>query len=195
MKTIGLFGGTFDPVHCGHEAMARAALVEGVDHLIVMPCHRSPFKLEAGGFAEPTSGEHRWQMLNLVFGDEPRIEVSRHEIEGPPISYTWQTLEFLWGLYPEDRLCLILGQDQYELLSQWARIEVWGSRVDFLIFGRGTDYGRKSSDPGWRLRWSSRTIPDVSSTMVREALAEGEEGRNILHPKVRDYIHRQGLYR
>ncbi len=133
MKRIGLFGGSLDPVHLGHEQMAHEVLKCGIDSLIIMPCKVSPHKLDNQPKA---SDSHRMKMLQAVFGDDPRFVLSDYELKLSEVSYTWKTLEYLNSLYPDVRFALVIGYDQYLKLSHWVNFNQWSQPVDFFVFKR-----------------------------------------------------------
>lgn len=196
MKRVGLFGGTFDPVHLGHVAMVHAALREGIDHLVVMPCNISPHKQETVGGA---SGNDRFIMLRLAMPDDPRIEISRHEIDGPEISYTWQTLEYLGNRHTDSKLVLIIGMDQYLVLDQWARFNEWSQDVEFLVFNRTveavTGEAVAMKNQGLRVQMALESVPTVSASQVRDVLRRGDSGIGLIPFQVGQYIKEHGLYR
>jgi nicotinate-nucleotide adenylyltransferase len=194
MRRIGLFGGTFDPVHLGHVAIASAALQEGIDHLVVMPCRLSPLKIAQGESSSPASGEHRLAMLKLAMPEVPQIEISSFEIEGADLSYTWQTLEYLRGRYPEDRLVLVIGEDQHRLLSKWVKIDEWSSWVDFLIFSREVLEDSAKTMPGLSIQRAVAQVPTVSATAIRQALQENRSVIGLIPVQVEQYIRKHGLY-
>lgn len=194
VKRIGLFGGTFDPVHLGHVAIASAALQEGLDHLVVMPCRLSPLKIAQGDTTAPTSGDHRLHMLKLAMPDDPRIEVSRFEIDGPELSYTWQTLEYLRERFPEDQMVLVIGEDQYQLLGKWAKIHEWARTVDFLIFSRQIPTSTENKLKDLKIQLAGSSVPTVSATAVRQALHEKKSVIGLIPVQVEQYIRDQGLY-
>jgi nicotinate-nucleotide adenylyltransferase len=194
VKRIGLFGGTFDPVHLGHVAIASAALQEGIDHLIVMPCRLSPLKIAQGDATMPTSGDHRLAMLQLAMPEDPRIEISRYEVDGPELSYTWQTLDYLSGRFPGDQLVLIIGEDQYRLLDKWVKIEEWSKNVEFLIFSRQVSEASENKLKGLKIQRAASPVPTVSATAVRQALHENKSVIGLIPVQVEQYVRRNGLY-
>src|SRR5262245_10708221 len=110
---VGVFGGTFDPVHVGHLAIANAALEElALDRLLFVPAHRSPLKQ-----GDPiASARDRVAMLEASIAGEPRFRVSRVELDREGPSYTVDTLEQLGG---EGDLFLVVGSDAYADLARW----------------------------------------------------------------------------
>ncbi|HUF62432.1 MAG TPA: nicotinate (nicotinamide) nucleotide adenylyltransferase [Verrucomicrobiales bacterium] len=189
-ERIGLFGGTFDPVHLGHLQIAEAAWRCGSLHRIFfVPCRQSPWKaLDAA--AEP---QHRLAMLEMALTDLPWAEVSRMELDRPPPSFSWQTAESFAERFPPPRceLCWILGADQWKTIDRWARASRLASLVTFLVVPRaGYDYFPRE---GYR----AQSVPcriDLTSTEVRESLRDGRSVDHLLPGAVADYIRKQGLY-
>ncbi|MDZ4787978.1 MAG: nicotinate (nicotinamide) nucleotide adenylyltransferase [Blastochloris sp.] len=195
MRRIGLLGGTFDPVHAGHVAMAYAALEEGIDHLIVMPCKLSPHKAFGSSESKPAPDQHRWNMLQLAMPYDTRVELSVYELDGPDYSFTWQSLDYLKSIYPQDRIVLVIGEDQYDVLDTWAKFQEWRTWVEILVFKRE---GMKSEsllkEEAILATWSKINIPTVSATDLRHRLAHGLEMKGLLPEGVAEYIEREGLY-
>lgn len=195
MKRVGLFGGTFDPVHLGHAQMISAALVEGIDKLIVMPCQISPHKTDLTECAEPVSAIHRHKMLQLALPADERIELSSYEINQKDTSYTWKTLDYLRVCFPGDAICLILGEDQFNVLDKWAKFEQWGETVEFLIFNRkNKNKPKPPSGKKLRIDWATQNIADISATQIRSDLAEGKDVSHVLNERVKNYIQQHQLY-
>ncbi len=194
---IGLFGGTFDPVHVGHLAIVRSALEAGLGRLIVMPCRVSPHKLGPGS-AALADGEDRLEMLRLALAGEPRTEVSRFEIERPPPSYTRDSLQHLRARHPGATVAIVLGWDQFAVLDKWEGFAGWAPTVEFLVFHRrGTGPRIALPEPvrGLRYRVMDTEIPAISSTQIRGALDAGGDADAWIHPSVARFIRENGLYR
>ncbi|HEX6489207.1 MAG TPA: nicotinate-nucleotide adenylyltransferase [Candidatus Dormibacteraeota bacterium] len=193
---LGVLGGTFDPIHVGHVAVARAALdCLDLDRLLVVPARVPPHKAAAS--AEVSD---RLEMCRLAVADLPRTEVVDIEVrrEGP--SYTAETLEELSEANPGADLRLILGWDAARLLSEWH--EPW--RVLELarpaIFRRpgvagpsGQDLESAGIDPE-RVTVCDADTPDVDATDIRRRAAAGENLAGLVPQPVADYIRDRGLY-
>lgn len=196
-EKIGLFGGTFDPVHVGHLAIVRCALESGLDRLVVMPCRASPHKLGPASSAL-ADGEERLEMLRLALAGEARAEVSRFEIDRPPPSYTRDSLRFLRVRYPGVVIAIVLGWDQFAVLEKWEGFADWAPTVEFLVFHRrGTGLPGELSMAlrGLRYRVIPTEIAAISSTQIRGALAAGGDADDWLHPAVARFVRERGLYR
>jgi nicotinate-nucleotide adenylyltransferase len=181
---IGIFGGTFDPVHVGHLAIANAALEElGLDRIIFVPAQHSPLKQE-GPLA---SANDRLAMLEAVTRDEPRFGVSRLEIDRPGPSYTVDTLQ---ALRDKGELFLIIGSDAYADFERWrdpARIR---SLATVVVAARP---GAPNA-PG-NIPVLDTPLMDISSRELRARAARGRSLRYLVPEAALRYIEEHRLYR
>jgi nicotinate-nucleotide adenylyltransferase len=202
MSRIGLFGGSFNPIHLGHVLAGHAAAeAVGLDSVWLMPCSVSPFKC---GRAELASGEERLEMVRLAAADDPLFEPCGLEVERGGVSYSFDTVCLLRERYPDDQFTFILGADSLRDLSHWHRIGELVSLCSFATVARpGTDVSElnaalASFAPDVRDRLLAGLIPgrlcDVSSSEVRRRIAEGQSIRYLVSPAVEAYIRARGLY-
>lgn len=186
-RKIGLFGGTFDPVHLGHlhlAALAREALE--LDEVRFFPCRISPHK--AG--TAPTIGEERLEMLRLATADLPWAVVDDFELiqTGPSCSY--RTAEAMAERFPASRLFWIMGGDQWDALLRWEHPERLAKCVEFAVLARGeTPLPRE----GYRLHVIRGDHP-ASATEIRTALSAGAASHEWLSPAVLEKIIEKRLY-
>jgi len=116
LKTIGIFGGSFDPVHKGHVLVASAALEElSLDRLFIVPAARSPFKPEQ----QPAPAAARLLLLHVAFDGCEDCEIDPQEIERDGVSYSIDTIRAYAGRYPEAKLHYLIGADHVPTLPQW----------------------------------------------------------------------------
>jgi len=190
---IGLFGGSFDPVHNGHVALARAALADaGLDRVILIPAAQAPLKPDVA----QVSAEHRLRMVRLAVADEPGLEVSDAEVRRGGVNYTVDTVRALREQFAGDDLFWIIGADQLPRLSRWREIGALAGMVEVLCAARPGHALRPPADvPG--LRWRRLGAPewDVSSTELRERIARGESPAGLMPNKTIEYLERNRLYR
>jgi len=187
-RRIGLFGGTFDPVHLGHLHLARVARESlGLDEVRFIPCRISPHKLGS----EPTPAAERLAMLRLATRNEPWAVVDDLETLRAGPSYSWQTARETRDRFPQARLFWIMGTDQWEALPHWAHPERLAECVEFIVFSRGAPAAPRN---GYGLHAIHADHP-ASATRIREALANGENHLPWLDPEVESHIRRLGLYR
>lgn len=198
--TTALFGGSFDPVHLGHLAIARRALeISLADSVVFIPAARSPLK-EGETRADDAD---RLEMLRLATAEEPNFSVSDIEIERGGVSYTVDTLRQWRRLHPEDRLVFIAGMDSLLSLSMWREPLGILALCEFVAFARpgftlpeAEELGL-GEETGRRLLGNVVVGPevDVSSSAVRAAAATGGSLEGFVPPEVARYIADKGLYR
>ena len=219
---IAFFGGTFDPPHCGHMAIARAAIQRlALDQVLVAPVGTQPLK----GDSARSGFQDRLAMVKLAVASEPKLVAS--DADGPlpdgRPNYTYDTLQRLrLRLQPEDSLFFLLGADSFLTLRQWHRSAELLLLCDFIVAGRpgfsleqinaalprgveNTAAHRSPAYMRYTLHGSSGEsahlflLPDldqdISATEIRAALAEGAEQQTVLAPAVAEYIRAHGLYR
>jgi nicotinate-nucleotide adenylyltransferase len=185
---LAIFGGTFDPIHNAHLAVAAAAADRfHLDRVLFVPAASPPHK--AGAHA---SYDDRVRMAALAACCDPRFEVSRLE-EGTERSYSIDTIEKVRAtIAPDDALFFIIGADAFAELRTWHRWRDVANGVRFLVVSRpGAVYGAPNGVDFERL--DTLDLP-VSSSEIRRALARGERPAEI-PPAVMDYIAEKGLYR
>jgi len=188
VERVGLFGGSFDPVHLGHLILAEAALEElQLERIVFIPAALSPFKTERPPSA---TNESRLAMLRGAIACEKRFSVDDRELhrEGP--SFTVDTVRELLGDYPGVRFLYLIGADNLKDLHQWHKIEELRNLVDFAVLDRG-----KTSDlESCQLPVVRRRI-DLSSTEIRERLAKGLSIRFMVPERVYDFMMTHYPYR
>ncbi len=182
---IGVFGGTFDPVHVGHLAIAQAALdTADLGRVLFVPARRSPLKDR-----EPIASEgDRLAMLVAATRDEPRFSVSRVELDRVGASYTVDTLEALRG---EGDLYLILGSDALADLPKWRSPERIRELAKILVARRP---GAPEPDPASRAQAFDAPCLDISSRELRARASRGLSLRYLVPDEVWRHIARTGLY-
>lgn len=180
---LGVFGGTFDPVHNGHLAIAMAALETlALDRVVFVPARRSPLKNDEPG----ASATDRLAMLELATRGEPRFEVSPLELDRPEPSYSVETLEALAG---RGTLFFLLGADAADDLDQWRDLARICELATLVIAARPGS--RPSPREGIAL---DAPLVDISAHELRALAAEGRSLRYLVPDAVWRYIEEHGLY-
>ena len=181
----GILGGTFDPVHNAHLAMARAALDElKLDKILFMPTGTPRYRTPA-----VASGEHRLAMLRLALADDDSWEIDPRELAPGASGYTVDALrELRLELGADTELWLLMGADQYAKLGNWHRPEDVKRLAKIAVFGR----------PGSPAPQKVKVIPlepmNVSASEIRARVACGEDIAALVPPTVAGYIAQHGLY-
>ena len=187
-ERIALFGGSFDPPHFAHLAIAREAVeICGLGRVVFIPCQESPLKGRQPG----AQGADRLAMLRLATEGLPWASVSDWELSRSGPSYSWQTAEHFAALHPGAELHWLMGADQWAALERWARPEILRERLTFIVFAR--DGSRPVARGGWRAVFLPGEFPG-SSTEARHLLAAGESTTGLLPEAVAEYALRQRLY-
>ena len=186
MTKVGVFGGTFDPIHVGHLSIAQAALeCVPLDRVIFVPARRSPLK-DRGPFA---SEQDRLTMLRLATAAEPRFTVSTIELEREGTSYTVDTLERLRG---EGELYLVMGADAVSEFHRWRSPERIRELAVLLVASRP---GAPDPTGDERLIVFDAPCLDISSRELRARAARGRSLRYLVPDDALRHLERSGLYR
>ena len=186
MTKIGVFGGTFDPVHVGHLAIAQAALdTAGLDRVVFVPAVRSPLKDR-----EPAArAADRLAMLQAATKGEPHFAVSTIELDRDGPSYTVDTLEALRG---EGQLFLIVGSDALAELARWRSPDRIRQLATILVARRP---GAPEPDAAFGARAFDAPCLDIASRELRERAKRGLSLRYLVPDDVWRHIELRGLYR
>jgi nicotinate-nucleotide adenylyltransferase len=185
-RRIGVFGGAFDPPHCGHTALAQAALDHlDLDLLLVVPTGTAWHK------SRPLSdAQHRLAMCALAFGDVSRAQIDDCEIVRSGPSYTADTLEALHQAHPGAAFFLLMGQDQAQRLGTWSRAEALPQLATLCVAARA---GSDAQLPPQGLHVPMPLMP-FSSSAIRAAVAATADTSTMLAPAVARYIAQHRLY-
>ena len=196
---LGVLGGTFDPVHRGHLALAAAARDElGLGEVLFVPAGQ-PWRKAGRSIG---SEEHRLAMLRRALEGEDAFRVATLELERDGPSYTADTLEALQAARPDDELVFILGEDALADLPNWVRPERI-LELARLAVARRSDMASRAVEeaerrlPGLakRVVWLKMPLVEVSATEIRERVRRGQPIDEMVPPAVEAYIREHGLYR
>lgn len=185
---IGLFGGSFDPIHHGHLIVAQAVVEAlGLEQLRFVPAREQPFK--AGQHLAPS--EVRARMVALAIAAEPRFAIERAELDRPGPSYTVDTLRILRQREPERRFALLVGADAAVDLPKWREAEALHQLADLVVFTRA---GTRAPELPWPVR--SVTVPaiEISATEIRRRVRQGLSIRYLVPDLVGEAIRSDRLY-
>jgi nicotinate-nucleotide adenylyltransferase len=185
---VGLFGGSFDPVHHGHLVVAQvAAEILGLDSLRFVPAREQPFKRGRHG----ASPEHRAAMLDLAVAGSPGLEVERAELERAGPSYTVETLRALRAREPGLELTLLLGADAAAELGAWREAAEIPRLATLVVFAR---HGVSVPASPFIARTIEVPAIEISATEVRRRARQGRSLRYWVPDPVAEYVTRHRLY-
>jgi nicotinate-nucleotide adenylyltransferase len=194
---LGVLGGTFDPIHNGHLAVADAAIeCVDLDEVILVPTGNPPHRPPA-----VASAARRLAMCKLATADDPRLSVSDLELKREGPSYTLDTLLALRGANPHAELYLVLGWDAASQLRSWHRPDEVMALAPVIIVarpGRPAPSEEDIESAGLqrdRVLVCSRPTPSVSGSEIRRAIAAGQSISGKVPEAVERYIAAEGLYR
>ncbi len=200
MRRIGIFGGTFDPIHLGHLVLAEQCRDQArLDEVWFVPAGVPPHKRHRSR----TEFEQRAEMIALAIAGHPAFRIDEIEKDGA-VNYTADTLAELRRRHPDDELLLLIGSDSWADLPKWYQPARIVEAASLIVWGR-PNYPVKPADavrtalnlpPGVELRHQvvSGALIDVSSTELREWVATGRSIRYLVPRAVECYIQEKGLY-
>jgi nicotinate-nucleotide adenylyltransferase len=187
---LGLFGGSFDPVHLGHLLVAQAALEElGLDRLFFIPAAQSPFKPEN----PPAPAALRLQLLRLALMGKANYEVDGLEIQRGGVSYTVDTLREYGRRFPAAEIFYLIGADNVSKLNEWREPAELAKLAEFVAVPRPGD-ATAVFPPPFRGRTLAGFPFDVSSSQIRARVKAGLPIENLVPPFVAGTIHDARLY-
>jgi nicotinate-nucleotide adenylyltransferase len=191
-RRVGIFGGTFDPVHNAHVALAHAALgALQLDEVRWIPTGESWHKDRAA-----TPAEHRVAMVLLAMPGEARFTMSRIEIERAGPSYTLDTVRALAAAEPATEWVLLIGADQYAALHTWRD---WRTLLGLVTLAVANRPGAERAPHPDVQAHPHRAVPlpmlDISSTQIRLLVNRGADISQLVPPQVARYIETHRLYR
>ena len=207
MRHIGLFGGTFNPIHHGHLLAAVSVRTQlKLDEIRFFPAAYSPFKSRP-----EVSDTHRVEMLKLVIEDDPALKIDTRELQRPGPSYTFDTLVDIAREQPEDRLYLLIGMDAWRQFEGWQRWQEIIKLCHLVVLSR-PGFSFSELPEHWQKRRVKDirdlknasvgklifvTVPacDVASNTIRERIRQDRHTGASLNESVRHYIEHHQLYR
>ena len=195
---LAILGGSFNPIHLGHLHLALSAYKElAYDKIAIVPAYISPFKI----FCKDTEVEDRLKMIDLAIADKPYMYCELYEIERQGVSYTIDTINYLYQKFPdlEGKIGLIIGDDLKDNFFRWKDAEEIIKKTDIIIGKRtglkgsfdllNTESARAS------VKELKNEILNISSTQIRDAVLQNKDFSSLVPKRVYDYIIEQGLYK
>lgn len=178
-KKVGIFGGSFNPIHTGHIALAKSLCQQaGLDEVWLMVSPMNPFKKEA---TDLLADKLRLEMAEQAIADEPKLKACDYEFYMPKPSYTWHTLQALSQDFPHVSFTLLIGGDNWTSFDKWFHHEDILSHYPIVVYPRkGCDIGKVPSG----VNIVETPLLNISSTEIRQRIKEGKS----IHGMVPDCI-------
>lgn len=187
-KQIGILGGNFNPVHNAHLVMADQVRQElGLDQVLLMPEYKPPHVT----LKETIDEKHRLKMLELAIEGVEGLGIEPIELERKGISYTYDTMKLLTAKNPNVDYYFIIGADMVDYLPKWYRIDELIQLVQFI----GIQRPKYKAGTSYPVIWVDVPMMDISSSMIRNLIAENRNPNYLLPKSVLDYIEEEGIYR
>jgi nicotinate-nucleotide adenylyltransferase len=189
-RQIGLYGGSFNPVHLAHLQAAQTAVEEqGLDRLIFVPAAQSPFK-SRGEMAEDSD---RIRMLRTALAGRPDFGLDEREIKRGGVSYSIDTVKYYRDRYPDAALNYLIGSDQIATLLKWRNVKELAELVYMLVIPRpGSEVQElPHSFRGHRLKG---TLSDISSSVIRDRIRRNRPINHLVGSNIAELIDRYRLY-
>ena len=187
---IGVFGGSFDPIHNAHLRMAATALKEfNLDKIIFVPAYIPPHKTKL-----VANEQDRYNMLFDVIKEFKQYEIDTYELDLKQTVYSYQTLDYIKSKNANDNIKMIIGADSFNQLGYWKNTDYIVKKYGFIVFPRpNIDIDTKS--PYYKYCDISNTVmEDISSTNIRQYLKENRDISELVPQQVVNYIKNNGLY-
>lgn len=186
-KRIGLFGGTFDPVHLGHTIVAEWLQFKlDLYEIHFIPNYIHPFA-KRNDISTP---KNRLHMLSLALADYPSFKVCQYEINKKEISYSIDTIHYFKKKYPDVKLIYLIGGDNVEEFSSWKNSDDIFKLANVVVCNRGIKTTKKTE----RFEFIESPLIEISSSQIRERIKNHIPYRSFLHPDVFRFIEKNKIY-
>lgn len=191
-KQIGLFFGSFNPIHMGHLIIAEFMVSRtSLDQVWFVVSPQNPFKTQAS-LARDTD---RLQMVRLAIEENPKLKASNIEFSLPKPSYTIDTMTYLHEKYPQHHFSLIMGADNLKSIDKWKNADLLLKRYDIHVYQRrGTRLDKQALSKG-KIHTYDVPLLDLSATMIRQSIKDKLSIRYMVPEAVFDFLSGSRLYR
>ena len=192
MKKVGLFFGTYNPVHVGHMVIANY-MVEftDMDELWMVVTPHNPFKKKSSLLKD----YDRLHLMHLAIGDDKRLKASNIEFDLPQPNYTCDTLAYLAEKFPDVEFSLIMGADNLNHFHKWKNYEVILENHDLYVYPRMDSNNGGDLKRHYKVNYVEAPVMRISATFIRKALKEGQDVRHYMPAKVSEYVAEMNLYK
>ncbi|NQU86358.1 MAG: nicotinate-nucleotide adenylyltransferase [Mariniphaga sp.] len=188
---VGLYFGTFNPIHIGHLAIANYIIENTkIDQLWFVVTPQSPHKKKNNLLDD----FQRLELVHRAIGDDQRMRASNIEFNLPKPSYTVDTLTYLSEQYPKYLFSIIMGSDNLENFHKWKNYETIINNYGIIVYPRpGFDREKVKSLSNITITYAP--LIEISSTFIRNAIADGKDVRHFLPPKSWEYLEEMNFYK
>ena len=191
MKRIGIFGGTFDPPHFGHLALAKLAIEKAeLDKLFLCPAYSAPLRTEPALF----SAMDRLRMIEEICKLDQKMDVWDEEVKLARSQFTFDTIVKFKKNFPDYQIFLLLGADQFSRLDQWYKPMDLSKLVHFLVFARNAEEMPAPPLENMEVTFMENDLIDISSTDIRDKLRNQVFPDKLLPIEVANYLKQKYLF-
>lgn len=192
MKKIGLFFGTYNPVHVGHMIIANYMVeFSDLDQIWMVITPQSPFKVKASMLND----YDRLHLVQLAIGDDTRLKASNIEFDLPQPNYTCDTLAYLAEKFPDKEFSLIMGADNLNHFHKWKNYEVILENHDLYVYPRMDSNEGGDLKRHYKVNYVEAPVIKISSTFIRKAIAGGGNVRHYMPSAVAEYVDEMHFYK
>jgi len=190
---IGLFGGSFNPIHVGHISLAQQLLqLAGLDEVWLMVSPQNPLKQ---GSSDLLDDQLRFEMAQQALKDVRGVKACDYELHLPKPSYTWNTLQHLQEDYPDHQFTLLIGGDNWQNFHRWYRADDIIRNYPIVVYPRRNSYIDREALPA-NVTVVNTELLDISSTQIRNRVRQGEDIQGMVPPVIEEQVcqyYRSGL--
>ena len=188
---VGLFFGSFNPIHIGHMVLANYMLeFTDLDRVWFVVSPHNPLKNKNSLLDE----KQRLHLVNLAIGDNTKLKASNIEFKLPQPSYTINTLTYLKEKYPQHQFALIMGADNLESFHKWKNFEEILKYYELYVYPRPSSDGGKLKDHK-KVKWVSAPLMEISSTLIRKAIKDKKDVRYFMPEEAWQYAKEMHFYK
>ena len=190
-----VYCGTFNPIHNVHLAVAKFVDRNfDFDNILFIPAYKPPHK-----HIDDELANHRYNMVRLAIEGESSFSISNIEFRHEKYSYTFNTMEQLYKMYPiEGKISFIIGTDAFKQIEDWYMSDKLKELVEFIVFPREENFNParldRFRDKGYNFICTNMPFINLSSTVLRSRIKKGKPVGSLIPQKVQDYIYDNGLY-
>ncbi|MBR1415339.1 MAG: nicotinate-nucleotide adenylyltransferase [Prevotella sp.] len=188
---IGIFGGSFNPIHVGHIALAQQLReLAGLDEVWLTVSPQNPLKLSS----ELLDDQLRFQLVRLALHNVEGIRACSYELRLPKPSYTWNTLQHLTEDFPGYTFTLLIGGDNWQLFPRWYRANDIVSHYSIVVYPRRGSHIDRTTLPA-SVHVAETELLDISSTAIRERLQQHQDIAGMVPKAIEPLVRRLYIYK